>query len=92
MIAYLFFSAIVHPWYLAILVAFSPFLPCRFALIWTALIPLTYQTYAVEPYQQNYVLIGVEYAAVAAYLVYERRSNYKLLWPAASKTQLSNHV
>lgn len=80
LISYLLLSAIVHPWYLAILIALSPFLPYRFALVWSALVPLTYHTYVVEPYEQNYVLIAVEYAAVAGYLVYELRRHFEAVW------------
>jgi hypothetical protein len=81
MITYLLFSAIVHPWYLAILVALSPFGPFRFALVWTALIPLTYHTYTVEPYEQNYLLIGLEYAVVAGCLIYEQRRHFQAVAP-----------
>ncbi|HUH34114.1 MAG TPA: hypothetical protein VLZ28_09170, partial [Daejeonella sp.] len=81
MIAYMLFSAVVHPWYLTILVALSPFLPYRFALVWTALVPLTYHTYTVDPYEQNYVFIAVEYAAVAGYLLYEMRKDFASVKP-----------
>ena len=75
---YLAFSAIVHPWYLAVLIALSPFVQLRFALVWTALIPLTYITYQSIPYQQNYWMIAIEYLAVLGFLIFERRkSNWK---------------
>jgi hypothetical protein len=73
MVIYLAFSAVVHPWYLAVLVALSPFTKYRFAIVWTAFIPLTYITYSAMPYQQNYWIIGLEYAAVAVWAVYEIR-------------------
>lgn len=69
--AQLCFSATVHPWYVAPLVALSPFIRFRFALIWSALIPLTYITYSKLPYQENYWLVGLEYGIVFGFLVWE---------------------
>ena len=71
MSVYFLCSAVVHPWYLAILVALSPFVPWRFPLAWSAFIPLTYVTYSTKPYQQNYWLVGIEYAIVFGVLLYE---------------------
>ena len=77
---YLAFSAIVHPWYLAVLIALSPFVQLRFALVWTALIPLTYITYQSIPYQQNYWMIAIEYLAVLGFLAFEWwKETYKVL-------------
>ena len=76
MTAYLLCSAVVHPWYLAILIALSPFVPYRFPLAWTALVPLTYSTYSVLPYQQNYWFVAIEYLFVAAILLYEMRTHF----------------
>ena len=88
MVVYLIFSAVVHPWYLAILVALSPFVSYRFALIWAAFIPLSYITYASLPYSQNYWLIGLEYLAVASFAVYESRHQLK---NAKSLTVAADH-
>lgn len=72
---YLFFAAIVHPWYLTPLIALSIFLKYRFILLWSALIPLTYITYRSIPYQENYWLVGIEYVLVFAYLFWEIKRN-----------------
>ena len=68
---YLLFGAVVHPWYLAPLLALSIFLKYRFVLLWSALIPLSYFTYKVMPYSENYWLIGIEYVIVLAYFFWE---------------------
>lgn len=73
--SYLLFSAVVHPWYLAILVALSPFVKYQFALAWTALIPLTYITYTQIPYEQNYWIIGLEYLLVMGLAAIEIRKS-----------------
>lgn len=75
MVSYLLFSAVVHPWYLAILVALSSFVRYKFALLWTAFIPLTYITYTHTPYEQNYWLISLEYFLVMALAAFELRKN-----------------
>lgn len=69
--AQLCFAATVHPWYVAPLVALTPFIKFRFALIWSALIPLTYFAYSKLPYQENYWLVGLEYGIVFGFLVWE---------------------
>ncbi len=63
---YYLFSAVVHPWYIIILVCFTPFINWRFALLWSALICLTYYTYTTLPYQQSTILTIIEYSLVAA--------------------------
>ncbi|HYK75836.1 MAG TPA: hypothetical protein VEV16_02575 [Daejeonella sp.] len=75
----------VHPWYLAALVALSPFVRYRFALIWTALAPLSYITYQTLPYQQNYWLIALEYLIVGFWMVFEMRQNNE--WKSAMNAQ-----
>ncbi|MDP2413104.1 hypothetical protein [Daejeonella sp.] len=68
---YLAFSAIIHPWYLTPLVALSAFIRLRFALIWSALIPLSYYTYSKTPYSENYWFTGIEYLFVIGFLIWE---------------------
>ncbi len=68
---YTVFGAIVHPWYILPLLALSPFLKWRFAVVWSLLICLSYYTYRVYPYQENLDLVLVEYVILFAYLGYE---------------------
>jgi hypothetical protein len=68
---YLAFSAVVHPWYLTPLVALSVFTRLRFALIWSAMIPLSYYTYSVIPYSENHWFTGIEYLIVIGFLIWE---------------------
>ena len=71
LIIYLGCSAIVHPWYLAPLIALSAFVRYRFVLIWSALIPLTYITYSSMPYIENYWLVGLEYMVTLGWFIWE---------------------
>lgn len=65
------FGAIVHPWYILILVALSPFVKWRFAIVWSVLICLSYYTYRVFPYQESMTLVWVEYSLLAGFMMYE---------------------
>jgi len=71
LIIYMAFSAVIHPWYLTPLVALSAFIRFRFALIWSAMIPLSYYTYSVIPYRENYWFTGIEYLIVIGFLIWE---------------------
>jgi alpha-1,6-mannosyltransferase len=71
MFTYCIFGAIVHPWYILILVALTPFLIWRFALVWSVLICLSYFTYRVVPYDENLWLVLVEYGLLGVFMIYE---------------------
>ncbi|RIV27319.1 DUF2029 domain-containing protein [Fibrisoma montanum] len=61
---YFALATTVHPWYATTLVAASVFTRFRYPLVWSALIPLSYATYQVTPYQENLWLTAVEYGIV----------------------------
>ncbi len=73
-------SPVVHPWYITSIVAFACLTRYRFVLVWSALLPFTYLTYSQFPYQENYMAIWIEYAAVMGYLAAE------LLNPGGKRT------
>lgn len=86
LIIYFGFSAIIHPWYLAPLVALSLFVRFRFILVWAALIPLSYISYRTLPYTENYWIIGLEYFIVTVYFLWET----KILAPTSKAVILEN--
>ena len=88
LIIYLGFAAIIHPWYLAPLVALSIFVRFRFILVWSALIPLSYISYRTLPYTENYWIIGLEYVIVIGYFLWET----KILAPSSKVVILENEV
>lgn len=63
---YLLLATTVHPWYVTPLVAFSVFTNWRYAIWWSALIPLTYIAYNNGSFNENLWLIAVEYVVVFA--------------------------
>lgn len=79
---YTLFGAIVHPWYMLILVAFTPLLKWRFAVLWSVLICLSYFTYRVIPYKEELILVWIEYGMLGLFMAYElvfkhrRRENF----------------
>jgi len=74
MLCFFLFTTTLHPWYITTLFAFSIFTEFRFALLWTAMIFLTYAGYSITGFEENLWLVAVEYLVVLGYLAYE------LLW------------
>ena len=71
MTTYYLMASIVHPWYVIPLVFLGMFTRYSFPLIWSMLIAISYVTYANANFQENYVLIALEYAIVLAVMCYE---------------------
>jgi len=71
LLIYFLFSTIVHPWYIVPLVAFSCFVHYRFALLWSFAIFLSYFAYSNPAYMESLKIIGLEYALVLGYLLFE---------------------
>jgi len=74
---YYFLSTTVHPWYLSTLVILGIFTTYRFPLVWSLVVILSYQAYEKTPFQENLILIGVEYIIVFGFLFYEVISKIK---------------
>lgn len=82
LLIYLSFATTVHPWYIATLAAFSVFTGFRFAILWTALIFLTYVGYSEKGFSENLWATAFEYVIVFGCLGYEliwkeRELNYR---------------
>ena len=75
---YLFCSATVHPWYVAMPIVFCLFTRFRFPILWSGLIFLTYINYSYDEYVENLWVVGIEYVLVFGYLVYELTSRKEL--------------
>lgn len=73
---YYLFSTTVHPWHVASLIAFVPLSGLLFPVVWSAVIPLTYITYATSAYTENLWLVAIEYIIVffaIGYDIYYRK-------------------
>lgn len=73
---YLFFSPIVHPWYLTVLIGLSVFSHYQFATVWSGMIFLSYAAYGNELFQENYYVLGVEYAVVFVFLFFDLKKHF----------------
>ena len=79
MTAYYLIASIVHPWYVISLVFLGLFTRYSFPLIWSMVIPISYITYADSNFQENYILITLEYTIVIIAMIYEIRKKKVLL-------------
>lgn len=70
---YFLFSTTIHPWYITTLILLTTFSEYKYALLWSALIPLSYFTYQTVDYKENLWLVGLEYLLVGGFLFNEYR-------------------
>jgi alpha-1,6-mannosyltransferase len=68
---YLFCATIVHPWYISTLVALCLFTNFRFPIVWSFLALFSYATYQTTAYIEDLSLVGLEYAILFGFLVWE---------------------
>ncbi len=77
---YLLLATTVHPWYVINLVLLSVFVRnYRYAIIWSVLVVLSYSAYMSDDYQENHLLIAIEYAIVIGWIGFELIRGRKLL-------------
>ncbi|MBX2893512.1 MAG: DUF2029 domain-containing protein [Saprospiraceae bacterium] len=84
LVLHLFFSAIVHPWYVAVPFAMGLLTRWRFPLVWSGLVVLSYSHYAGGFFRENYWLIALEYLAVWLFLFWEIKHRYSQRKSASS--------
>lgn len=72
---YLALSSTVHPWYIIFLLTLSIFTKYKFPILWTLVVILSYWAYSNSEYTENPWLLGIEYLAVFALLIYELTNN-----------------
>ncbi|NHF60684.1 mannosyltransferase [Flavobacteriaceae bacterium TP-CH-4] len=79
---YYFSSSTVHPWYLIFLVTLCIFTEYRFAILWSAVVVLSYFAYSNGDFKENLGLLAIEYFAVYVFLGYEiiTRQGKKMLF------------
>jgi alpha-1,6-mannosyltransferase len=70
------FSSTVHPWYVILPFGIALLSNWRFPLFWTGLVALSYSHYQGGGLQENFVLIGLEYAVLWLVLAVEVRAQH----------------
>ena len=68
---YFLLATTVHPWYVINLVLISCFTKFRFAVIWSFTIFLSYYAYSNKQFNENLLLLIIEYLIVFAFIFYE---------------------
>lgn len=76
--AYYFLSATVHPWYVVFLVVLGLFSNYRFAILWSALIVLSYFAYSQPNFKESLWLLSLEYLLVFGFFIYEFLKNHNI--------------
>lgn len=71
---YLSTATTVHPWYVIPLLAASLFTDLKFAILWSYLVVLSYHAYGPNGFEENELLLFLEYLPLVAFCIYE----YKL--------------
>ena len=75
---YLAMATTVHPWYVTTLVAVSVFVASptysvRYILFWSALVWLSYAAYRTVPFQEDQMLLVIEYGVVWTLFIIDTR-------------------
>lgn len=69
--AFYIFSTTIMPWYLSLSVLLSTFTKQKSALLWSALIVLSYSAFANASFNENPFLVAIEYSVLFIFILYE---------------------
>ena len=68
---YFLLATTVHPWYIATPVLLSVFTKYKFALLWSFMICLSYAAYTATGFNENLLLVALEYSVVICVAIWE---------------------
>ncbi|MET6991338.1 polyprenol phosphomannose-dependent alpha 1,6 mannosyltransferase MptB [Sediminicola arcticus] len=68
---YYFLATTVHPWYIIFLVILAIYTEFRFPLVWSLTVLLSYWAYTNAQFQENLLILSIEYILVYGFLIYE---------------------
>ncbi len=89
---YLALTTTVHPWYIITPVCLSVFTNWKYPIVWSALVFLSYGAYRGEVYDQNELLVSVEYGILLLFVVAELLWTRKKSSRSVSPTDASHKV
>lgn len=75
---YYFTATTVHPWYVATPLILCVFTKYKFPVFWSFVIILSYQAYANQPWQENLIIVFLEYLLLFSFLLIELSKQFKL--------------
>ena len=73
LLIYFLISTTVHPWYLVSLIFINVFFETKSVILWSFLIYLSYHSYKVNFFEENYILIIAEYFFLMIIIFFERK-------------------
>ncbi|MEM9857052.1 MAG: hypothetical protein AAF843_06840 [Bacteroidota bacterium] len=73
---YFAMATIVHPWYVTALVALCTLTHYRFPMLWSALIFLSYLGYSETGFEENMLIVALEYSLLLIFVIYEIRRTF----------------
>lgn len=68
---FLLLATTVHPWYIGVSLALMPLTRLRFPALWAALAYLSYATYRTTSYQEDLLLVAIEYGVLLVFIIWE---------------------
>ncbi len=68
---YFAFTSIIHPWYVTPLIAFSLFTRYKFPIVWSYTVFLSYAGYSPYGFQEQTLVLWLEYLLVFGVMIYE---------------------
>lgn len=74
---YLLLTTTVHPWYTSLPIVLCLFTRFRFPILWSGLIYFTYINYSYPVYQENLLVVAVEYLLVMIFFLWELSQGHK---------------
>ena len=74
---YFIFATIIHPWYITPLIVFVLFTRIRFPIVWSYVIFFTYTFYQQNNFNENLLIVSVEYLVVIMALLTDLRNWFK---------------
>lgn len=80
-LTYYLLATTVHPWYISFLIILGIFSRKPFAVIWSVVIFVSYSAYENSIYDENFILISVEYGILALAILYPRFTRKLIVSP-----------
>ena len=85
---YFFISTTVHPWYIISLIALCILTPYFFPIVWSATVFLSYSAYNLKGFQEQSIIILLEYLIVFSILLFEIFGGENIIFKAFSKNSI----
>ncbi len=80
-LTYYLLGTTVHPWYISFLIIIGIFSRRPFAVIWSVVIFVSYSAYETTIYEENMVLIALEYLVLALAIFYPKFTRKLIVSP-----------